>query len=178
MKRVVLVLMLLSSVYCKAQGLKGHVSAGFGILNGKVRLQYEHPLKERASFGLNVNYYLVNWKGPLIEPFIRLYGKKDGNGEGFFGQFKLGYGNLSVLELDKQYVTNKRWNTFGGGIDLGYKFLIKNHFTIEPLFGLRLYTPPVYNYENDQASTVAEGVGWYLTTGMPFDFQLKFGYQF
>lgn len=177
MKKTFLLLMLISSI-SYGQNFKGHVSTGFGILNGKVRLQYEHPLKERASFGINVNYYLVNWKGPLFEPFIRLYGKKDGNGEGFFGQFKLGYGNLSVLETNKAYVTNSRFSTFGGGIDLGYKFLIKNHFTIEPLFGVRFYTPPVYNYANDQVTGVAEGVGWYLTTGMPFDFQLKFGWQF
>ena len=58
-----------------AQNFKGHASGTFGILNAKIRAQYEMPLKDRASFGINMNYYLVNWTGPVLEPFIRLYGK-------------------------------------------------------------------------------------------------------
>jgi len=42
------------------------------------------PLKDRPSFGMNMNYYLVNWTGPVFEPFIRISGKTDGNAEGFF----------------------------------------------------------------------------------------------
>ncbi len=83
-----------------AQDFKGHASGTFGILNGKVRVQYEMPLESRASYGMNMNYYLVNWTGPVFEPFIRIYGKKDGNAEGFLGQAKLIYGNLSTLDYD------------------------------------------------------------------------------
>lgn len=177
MKRTLLIITVaLISISSQSQNFKGNISATYGILNPKIRLQYEHPLGERASVGVNVNYYMINWTGPLVEPFIRIYGKKDGNAEGFFGQFKLGYGNLSVLETTLN-VTNTRFSTFGGGIDCGYKFLIK-HFTIEPLFGFRFYTPPVYNYDTSQEGAVIEGVGWYLTTGLPIEFQLKFGYQF
>ena len=65
-------------------------------------------------------------------------------------------------------------------MDFGYKFLIGDHFTIEPLLGFRLLSPPVYNYDESyyDALDIAEGIGWYLTTGFPLDYQLKFGYQF
>jgi hypothetical protein len=33
-------------------------------------------------------------------------------------------------------------------------------------------------YEYDDYAGFGEGLGWYLTTGLPIDFQLKFGYQF
>jgi hypothetical protein len=105
-----------------AQNFKGHASGTFGILNAKIRAQYEMPLKDRASFGINMNYYLVNWTGPVLEPFIRLYGKRDGNAEGFFGQVKLIYGNLSTLDFDSGYYTNQRFSTYGFGMDFGYKF--------------------------------------------------------
>jgi hypothetical protein len=164
-----------------AQNFKGHASGTFGILNAKIRAQYEMPLKDRASFGINMNYYLVNWTGPVLEPFIRLYGKRDGNAEGFFGQVKLIYGNLSTLDFDSGYYTNQRFSTYGFGMDFGYKFLIGDHFTIEPLLGFRLLSPPVYRYDDsyyNDALSIGEDVAWYVTTGFPLDYQLKFGYQF
>ncbi|MDB4089612.1 hypothetical protein N9544_08340 [Flavobacteriales bacterium] len=175
---------LLFTTFTYAQDFKGHASGTFGILNGKVRVQYEMPLKDRASFGMNMNYYLVNWTGPIFEPFIRIYGKKDGNAEGFFGQAKLIYGNLSTLdyELYGGAIENKRWSTYGFGLNCGYKFLLGNHFTIEPLTGFRILSPPVYRYktgaDEDYYANIGEGIGWYLTTGFPLDFQLKFGFQF
>jgi hypothetical protein len=175
---------LLLTTLTYAQDFKGHASGTFGILNGKVRVQYELPLKDRASFGMNMNYYLVNWTGPVFEPFIRIYGKKDGNAEGFFGQAKLIYGNLSTLdyELYGGDIENKRWSTYGFGLNCGYKFLLGKHFTIEPLTGFRFLSPPVYRYktgvDEDYYANIGEGIGWYLTTGFPLDFQLKFGFQF
>lgn len=171
-----------SAIY--AQGFKGHASGSVGILNPKIRLQYELPLKDRASYGMSMNYYLVNWTGPVFEPFIRLYGKKDGNAEGFFFQPKLIYGNLSTLDYDLYggYLENKRWSTFGVAMNCGYKFLLGDHFTIEPLGGFRFLSPPVYRYrtgaDEDYYANIGEGIGWYLTTGFPIEFQVKFGYQF
>ncbi len=175
---------LLISGLTYAQNFKGHASGSFGILNPKVRAQYEIPLKSRASYGMNMNYYLVNWTGPIFEPFIRIYGKKDGNAEGFFSQAKLIYGNLSTVDYDlyEGNLENKRWSTFGFGVNCGYKFLLGNHFTIEPLTGFRLLSPPVYRYKSgfdeDEYLDIAEGIGWYLLTGFPLDFQIKFGFQF
>ena len=163
---------------------KGNVSAAFGPLNGKVRIQYEMALKSRASWGVNMNYYLVNWTGPVFEPFIRVYGKKSGNAEGFFFQTKAIYGNLTTLNYNSEIIANSRFSTYGLGMSIGNKFLLGKHITLDALFGYRILTPPVINYnpgysEADQnLLTGIEAVGWYLTTGMPLDFQFKLGYQF
>lgn len=164
-----------------SQSFKGNVSTMYGILNPKIRFQYEMPVKNRASFGLNMNYYLVNWTGPVFEPFFRIYGKRDGNVEGFFFQTKLIYGNLSTLDWDLGYYKNKRWSTVGAGINMGYKFLVADHFTIEPMMGFRYMSAPTVEYNQDfdgELTNLAEDVGWYLTTGLPIEFQLKLGYQF
>lgn len=186
MKKLLLLLMIVGTTICNAnaQDFTGNASAAFGILNPKLRLQYEMPLQDRASFGASMNYYFVNWTGPVVEPFIRIYGKKSGNGEGFFSQVKLIYGNLSVLDYDLYEGTleKSRWSTFGAGINIGYKFLIGNSFTIEPLLGYRFLSLPLYAFESEEAeiyySGIGEGIGWYLTTGFPVDFQVKFGFQF
>ena len=171
-----------------AQDFKGHVAVTYGILNTKIRVQYEMPIKSRASYGVNMNYYLVNWTGPVFEPFIRIYSKKDGNGEGFFGQAKVIYGNLSTLDFDLYdgAIKNERWSTFGFGLSGGHKFLLGKHFTIEYLTGFRILSPPsvTYGSEVDEASyqelgeELGEDIGWYVTTGFPLDFQLKCGFQF
>lgn len=169
-------LFFLSSSY--AQDFKGHVSGTFGILNPKIRLQYEHPIQQRFSIGANLNYYMVNWTGPVIEPFARLYNKKDGCKEGFFLQGKLIYGNLKAFE-ELADVSVQRWSTFGLGVGTGYKFLIGKAFTIEPYFGVRFLSGPSYEiYEPTGGAEIGETIGWYITTGFPLDFQLKFGYQF
>ncbi len=157
-----------------AQNFKGHTSVTLGLINTKVRIQYEMPLKDRASYGINMNYYLQNWKGPLFEPFIRIYRKKEGNAEGAFAQAKLIYGNLAKNSYNEfGNLEDKRSSIYGFGLNGGYKYLIGKHFTIEPLVGLRLLTSP---------SNLGKGLGseldWYLVTGIPIDFQLKFGYQF
>ena len=188
-KMKIKITMLLTALFITgltyAQDFKGHASGTFGLLYGQVRVQYEMPLKSSASYGINMNYYLVNWTGPVFEPFIRIYGKKDGNAKGFFGQAKLIYGNLSTLNYDAYggAIENKRWSTYGFGISCGYKFLLGKHFTIEPLTGLRILSPPVYRFKDGIdvdyfANAIGEGVSWYLTAGFPLTFKLKFGFQF
>lgn len=166
-----------------AQDFEGNASGTFGILNAKARIQYEMPLKDRASFGINVNYYFVNWTGPVLEPFIRIYGR-NGNAEGFFSQLKLCYGNLSIIDYNSDYYEKSRFSTYGFGLSVGYKFLIYDNFTIEPLLGYRLLTPPILSYKTGysqddvDALDIGETIGWYLTTAFPLDLQVKFGYQF
>ena len=161
---------------------KGNVSAAFGPLNSKVRIQYEMAIKSRASWGVNMNYYLQNWTGPVFEPFIRVYGKKSGNAEGFFFQAKAIYGNLSTLDYEKNsvYIQNPRFSTYGFGMSIGNKFLLGKHITLDALFGYRILTPPLIDYNpgfND-GNLLVNSIGWYVTTGMPLDFQFKLGYQF
>ena len=167
-----------------AQEFKGNLSGTIGILNIKARLQYELPIKKSGSTGININYYFKDWTGPVFEPFIRVYGKKNGNVKGFFGQFKLIYGNLKTLGGPYPGAfSNKRWSTYGLGINCGYKILFKSNCTFEPLIGFRLLSPPVYKckpgYEVD-CDEMRSGYGeeWLFSTGGPVDLQLKFGVQF
>jgi len=184
MKHFILAFLLSFSLNSYSQNFENCISGTFGIVNSKIRVQYETPLNKKSSLGINMNYYLVNWKGLVFEPFIRIYNEKNGCNEGFFGQFKLIYGNLKTLDFEyyQNVISNRRWSTFGAGIAGGYKFLINKKFVIEPIAGFRFLSPPVYRYiDGDYVNTgaaIGEGVGWYLTTGLPIDFQLKFGYQF
>jgi hypothetical protein len=186
MKHTLLTLLLACSLsgMVQAQGFTGNASGTLGMLNPKLRFQYEAPLMERGSFGLSATYYTFGWEGPMVEPFLRLYNKSYGNEKGFFGQVKAIYGNLSVMDYEGEYLVEgpKRWSTYGFGLNIGYKFLVGQHFTIEPITGLRLLTPPYINREMDDEEgglvAVGETLLWYLSTGLPIDFQLKFGFQF
>jgi len=177
-----LVFALFSNVIA-AQEFKGNVSGTIGILNIKARLQYELPIKENGSTGININYYFKDWTGPVFEPFIRVYGKKTGNVKGLFGQFKLIYGNLKTIGSYPDAFSNKRWSTYGLGIHCGYKILFKSNCTFEPLIGLRLLSSPVYKCKpghevhcDEMRSGYQEE--WLFSTGGPVDLQLKFGVQF
>ena len=197
MKKIIFILCLAltSGLYAKQDSAKvseknfeHHFSGSFtGILNYKVRFQYERQLNSKSSYGLNFNYYCVNWTGPSFEPFIRIYGESTGNQSGFFGQAKLIYGNLKNLDWYDGSGDNidKRWSTFGAGVSAGYKFMLIKHLTIEPLMGFRFLSPPVDRLMDssgdpyyDSIEGGAEAVGWFLTTGLPLDFQLKVGWQF
>jgi hypothetical protein len=122
----------------------------------------------------------VNWKGPIIEPFFRLY-NKSGNEDGFFGQVKLGYGNLTTAYAadEAQYVINKRMNTFGAGLGYGYKYLFDDRFVVETFLGVRYYSYIPTQF-NDQYYSVldVESAVWYLTTGLPVEANFRIGYQF
>tara|TARA_B110000285_G_scaffold228254_1_gene290953 strand:- start:183 stop:761 length:579 start_codon:yes stop_codon:yes gene_type:complete len=170
-----------------AQNWEHNISGTVGLLNAKIRLQYERPLGDKATLGCNMNYYLVNWTGPVFEPFGRIYGKKDGNTEGFFAQGKIMFGSLSIVDYDTEFLQDpnqNRWWTFGMGAGGGYKSMIGEHFNFESIFGIRLLAAPTYRLDFDDefglndASGVGEVIGWGLTTGFPLDIQLKFGYQF
>ena len=179
MKKIILMTVALFAFgFTNAQNFKGHASGTIGILNAKIRLQYEMPIGNKFSTGANLNYYMVNWKGPLIEPFLRLY-VSDSNESGGFFQVKAGYGNLTTLEYMNS--TSARWSTYGGGVAWGYKYLRPSGFTIEPLIGFRAYSAPKQNINlnsTNGAENLGEDIGWGITTGFPIDFQLKFGYQF
>lgn len=168
--------MLSSNLF--GQNFKANISGTAGLINTKLRIQCELPLGDKFSYGANLNYYFVNWTGPVIEPFLRLYLSNDDNESGFFFQGKIMYGNLSYTTISE---TNKtRFSTAGFGLGCGYKILAKKSFTVEPLIGYRLLSAP-HKGENQTTLTgeqLGEDVAWYLTTGLPLDFQLKFGYQF
>lgn len=187
---LILVLLLISSCLKASDGngttslFKGNLSGTFNPFNPKLTAQVELPIRQRSSYGIALNYYFVNWTGPMVEPLLRFYGRRHGNAEGSFFQLKMIYGNLSTLDF-KEYngaLKNERWNTFGCGLAYGYKFKASEHFTIEPLGGFRFLTPPYYRYypyiDESIYASITEGVIWYVSSGFPLDVQVKLGYQF
>jgi hypothetical protein len=164
---------------CFCQDFTKNISGTIGLLNPKIRIQYEAPIGIKQSYGLNLNYYLVAWTGPILELFYRRYDIRKSNDKGWFKQVKIGYGNLESLPYMNS--SGKRWSTFGGGFAWGYKHLTSNGFTIETLAGVRFYTPPNENEKNGNQQVTneeLENFTWILTTGFPLDLQIKFGYQF
>jgi len=185
MKKVLFTMLLFGfSMNSNAQEFKGNICGTIAIINLKAKIQYELPIGDNLSTGVNLNYYFVNWTGPLLEPFFRIYSRKYGNTEGWFLQGKLGYGNLKNLDDDIISGATKtaRFSTFGGGVAFGNKIFLSDKITLEPVIGLRIYTPPSINkdiYDSyEAAESLGEDIGWALTTGLPLDLQLKIGYQF
>jgi hypothetical protein len=79
--------------------------------------------------------------------------------------------------------SNKRWSTYGFGLNCGYKIKPSDHFIIEPLIGLRVLSKPVYKCNpgyRDECEEMQTGYenDWFFLNGFPIDFQLKFGFQF
>lgn len=184
MKQIISIVIILFSLSLSSQKFKSCFSGSFGLINPKFRVQFEKPIKNNVSYGMNLNYYLINWKGPVFEPFIRVYRVKKGNKEGVFGQLKLSYGNLSTINFEKEdyIILKRRWSTFGAGIAGGYKFLINDKFIIESLVGLRFLRAPIYRFTSGKiynySSATLEAIEWQFKTGSLIDFQLKLGYQF
>jgi hypothetical protein len=160
------------------------ITTSYGFMNPKIRVQYERPINDQYSFGANINYYF-DWQGGIFEPFIRAY-SKSGNDEGFFGQAKVGVGNLNTGydTYSSQYVLNKRMITFGGGAGFGHKLVIANHFLFETYFGLRYYTYTPIEYVSGYSDagsgffTGLDALNWIITTGFPVELNFKIGYQF
>jgi len=168
-----------------------------GLLNAKARVQYEALLGDQSSVGVNLNYYFVNWTGPKLEAFYRMYLGRDGNEEGVFIQLKGGTGILSNLEYAEAFTyngssynmyENKTWQTIGGGIAIGGKVVGRSGFVFESHIGYHFWSPPTYRYTADydthyesalqNGAAIGETIGWYLTTGFPLDVQMKVGWQF
>lgn len=168
MKSKLLIFLIALSTLCQSQTFRMNLSGTWGPINSKFRVQSEFPIKKRGGFGINMNYYLKNWKGPIFEPFIRVY-KSDSNIEGTFFQAKILIGQLSKLEYTGH---NETYNLSGFGLSFGDKYLVYNNFIIEYLIGIRYLSNPNFIW------STGDYLIWYTSTGFPIDFNLKFGYQF
>lgn len=197
-KLLVLSALLLAVTLTNAQDFKGAASGSLGLINFKIRLQYEQPLNEHFSYGLNTNLRFMTFKGVQFEPFFRLYNKKMGNTEGFFLQGKASLGFFKHNNDVSYYGSLEKpgFTAGGGGIGLGYKILFggsKNKgegFIIEPYLGIKLAFTNAFN-ENNVDITIdtgddeyyyedidAEAIRWVATVGFPLEINVKFGYQF
>ena len=196
MKKIIL-LFLIGALTFNSYAQSNSVTAGLGLLNTKVRVQLEHGFNDNMSTGANLSYYMVNWKGPRLEGFYRIYFGDD-NERGMFAQAKAGAALFSnVWDGDDLTFTNpttgmtydvydsNTWMTVGGGIAFGGKITTRGGFVFETTLGYHFWTPPTNQYSSDyddyydDALNTFETIGYYVVgPGFPLDMQVKFGFNF
>ena len=148
------------------------LTAGVGIFNPKLRVQFEHSLNSNKSAGANLTYYLDNWKGPRLEGFYRFYfsdffGKFNKRGtsasydneNGFYHQFKVGVGLFTNVFDDGddliftyydddgnlssvELYESNNWINFGISSGTGYKFTSNGGFVFEAILGIQIWSKP------------------------------------
>ncbi len=157
-------------------GKMQNISATVGPINTKIRVQYEREHNEKTTYGAELTAYFLEFPGMKLEAFGRKYYKKHNCSTGLFLQAKAGIGYLSSGLSNSE--ENAIWGVnIGVGVAGGYKILLGNHLTLETILGAHFYTPaailaiPTYGM-----STRNEW--WFSTTGLPLDYQFKFGWQF
>ena len=164
--------------------------APLGFWN-KLRVKYEKPLNDNLSAGIYLNAYYAVFKGVRLDPFVRLYpgGKAP---KGFYLQGKLvaGYFN-SKIEYEYEQITPtdtvtleeyqwKSFPTFGGGLGLGYQFLIgKSEFPIDLYLGFQYskFTAPTSVVVNNIKYETLDDALWYFTGPGSF-LNMNFGIGF
>ena len=196
MKKIIL-LFFIGALTFNSYAQSNSVTAGMGLLNTKIRVQLEHGFNDNMSTGANLSYYMVNWKGPRLEGFYRIYFSDD-NEKGMFAQAKAGAGLFSnVWDGDDLTFTNpttgttydvydsNTWMTVGGGIAFGGKITTRGGFVFETTLGYHFWTPPTNQYSSDyddyydDALSAFETIGYYVVgPGFPLDMQVKFGFNF
>ena len=194
MKKIIL-LFFIGALTFNSYAQSNSVTAGMGLLNTKIRVQLEHGFNDNMSTGANLSYYMVNWKGPRLEGFYRIYFSDD-NEKGLFAQAKAGAGLFSyVWDGDDLTFTDysgnsydvydsNRWMTFGGCIAFGGKITTRGGFVFETTLGYHFWTPPLENYSDEYddyvtAANAVETIGYYVVgPGFPLDMQVKFGFNF
>ena len=201
MKKIIL-LLFIGALSFNVSAQSNSLTAGIGLLNPKLRVQFEHGFADMHSAGANLGYYFANWKGPRLEGFYRIYFGGD-NEKGMFMQASGGFGSFSyaleeITTFDYynpstgQFTTydlyeDGRWITAGGGIAFGGKMTTRSGFVFETTMGYQIWSPPPTNYSSyyddyygtSAAADAAETLGYYLVgPGFPLQFQMKLGYNF
>jgi hypothetical protein len=161
-----------------------------GLVN-KIRVKYESPINKNLSIGSYLNLYYMYFKGVRIDPFVRFYlaGKAP---KGIYIQGKLvaGYFNSNIeyeyekiTQTDTSTVTikeRKSFLSFGGGMGLGYQFIIgKPGFPLDLYLGFqntRFLAPQTIIKDNITYETSYDS-DWYITGPGSF-LNMNFGIGF
>jgi hypothetical protein len=194
MKKIIL-LLFIGSLTFNVSAQSNSVTAGLGLLNTKVRVQYEHGFGDMHSAGANLGLYLQLNSGQRLEGFYRIYFGGD-NEKGMFMQATAGAGIFSyVFDTNDQVFLNgynlynddgDKFTSFGGSVGFGGKMTTRGGFVFESTMGFQIWTPPPSNFNEDfvdanpghafgDATNIAL---FYLGPGFPLRFQMKLGYNF
>ena len=197
MKKLIL-LLFIGALTFNLSAQSNSLTAGIGLLNAKVRIQYEHGFADMHSTGANLGLYLQGNAGQRLEGFYRIYFGGD-NEKGMFMQATAGAGMFSYIFNDEELLISDpsgnflynddgdKFTSFGGSIGMGGKITSKGGFVFESTIGWQIWTPPSSNFneaflaEDPTYADLNEGVNtllYYIGPGFPLRFQMKFGYNF
>jgi hypothetical protein len=145
-----------------------------------------------ASYGIHARGYLFIFNGIKMEPFTRVYFKKDGP-EGAFAQFKLSLGiydmnsilfqgvqcyrtgsGATICPGNPSYVRKSDITYFaGGGVAFGYQFLLgaKKGFALDLFGGVQAIVPSRRFYREEELYL-------WLSRGFPIEFGIRLGKAF
>lgn len=162
--------------------------APLGFIN-KFRAKYEVSLNNNISTGTYLNIYYLIFKGVRLDPMVRIY--PAGNApKGFYIQGKAvaGFFNSNIeytyeRELDTlRFSENKSFPTFGGGLGMGYQFLIGKHkFPMDIYLGFQYskFSAPTSAFKDNMKYETTDDALWYLTgPGSFFNMNVGIGFTF
>lgn len=159
-----------------------------GIVN-KIRIKAEFPLSEKLSTGAFVSYHYAYFKGPVIEPFLRMY-ISDECPKGFYMQFKVSAGYYSSkmefihIEADSTTTTIKQKHSFpgfGAGLAFGYQYITRKGGLFDFFVGYKLMPflgPDFVNYQNSVYRTEDDFTWYILGPGSRINCHFGIGYSF
>jgi hypothetical protein len=150
-----------------------------------IQLSYESQLEdwnEHLSCGIHSRLFLDYFSGVSFDFYGRWYFKpKVSEINGWYLQPKIGY-NVSRVNFDSDIPKDKsRFLTYGGGLALGRKFLIKELITLDAYMGYNYVSKPGYKVNIDlidKTKTDQQDLddAWYATFGFPLEFKVTFGF--
>lgn len=169
-KKLLITASLLLSITVFGQEKKHAIKTNiFGLISGQYQLVYEHLVTEKVSIQLSAGYVRRSWEtsinfgssptqkdydsqGYIIIPEVRFYLQEEKIMNGLyissFGRFKRT--EIDVIKSNSNTTTISTYsrNVAGGGILLGYQFLINNFSVIDLFLG-----PQVKSVREDQISS-------------------------
>jgi hypothetical protein len=163
MKRIIAILCA-GMIAFSASAQSSALTAGIGLLNTKVRVQFEHGFGDIHSTGANLGLYLQANAGQRLEGFYRIYFGGD-NEKGMFFQATAGAGmfsyifdeeDLLISDASGNFLYNDdgdKFTSFGGSIGMGGKVTSRGGFVFESTIGFQIWTPPPSNFNDAYLSS-------------------------
>jgi hypothetical protein len=152
---------------------------------GFIQLSYESQIEDwndHLSCGIHSRIFTDNFSGVSFDFYGRWYFKpKVSEINGWYLQPKIGY-NVSRVNFTSDIPKdNSRFLTYGGGLALGRKFLIKELITLDVYAGYNYVSQPSYKINFDPLDKTKSDQkelddSWEATFGVPLELKVTVGF--
>jgi hypothetical protein len=159
----------------------------------KLRLKYERTTSDNISYGTFLNVYYFNFKGIRLDPFVRFYPKGKApkgvyiQGKAVVGIFysKIKYEYEQIIGTDTTTLAStesETFTTYGGGLGLGYQFIIgRSELPMDLFLGFQYskFGAPASVIINNNRYETLDDATWYMTgPGSIFNMNFGIGFSF